>query len=84
MKLADKIPSNHDYHNANSLCIHPPGPPEQTKEFLMAAAVAMKAGDWRKCVDLTVGVKVCLLFYCVAPSIYFTNLTCHMMMHHRM
>ena len=36
----------------------------------MAAAVAMKAGDWRKCVDLTVGVKVgfyrivlCALFY---------------------
>jgi translation initiation factor 3 subunit C len=38
------------------------GPPENTRDHVMAGALAMKEGNWEKCVDLILGLKVWKLF----------------------
>lgn len=34
------------------------GPPEQTRDFVMRAAMALKKGDWKTCADLTTKLEV--------------------------
>lgn len=38
------------------------GPPEMTRDIVMAAAVAMESGDWRKCQEHIFSIKVWNLF----------------------
>ncbi|XP_048581794.1 eukaryotic translation initiation factor 3 subunit C isoform X2 [Nematostella vectensis] len=40
------------------------GPPESMREHVVAASKAMKTGDWRKCKDYILAVKVWKLFSC--------------------
>lgn len=39
------------------------GPPETMREHIVAAAKAMKKGDWKKCAQYILAVKVCFTIH---------------------
>ena len=38
--------------------MHPTGPPESMREHVVAAAHAMRKGDWKACRDFILAIKV--------------------------
>ena len=49
------------YHDKQPLV----GPPESMREHVIAATHAMRKGDWKKCRDYVLDIKVCEIFGCV-------------------